>query len=77
MFMEVFIMIYFLIKKEQVVKSGIQCGKKEQPFMVALDCLAQKVTQQHYRKKLDITKNYIALYRFGRSDYIAFWYEEL
>jgi hypothetical protein len=65
----------FLITKQQNLNLGISCDEPDASFLRQLDCLAVRVSQQTYRKKLDPQKNYVALYRFGRSDYIAFWYE--
>ena len=54
----------------------VECpSKPEDSFLKKMDCLAVKVTQDNYRKKVDPNKKYITLYRYGQFDYIAFWYQ--
>lgn len=66
----------FFINKEQVAKANLGCeNEASHGFFQKLNCLGVRVSQQVYRKKLDPSKNYVALYRFGQSDYVAFWYE--
>ncbi len=55
---------------------SVSCpAKSEESFLKKMDCLGAKVTHDNYRKKVDPTKKYITLYRYGRFDYIAFWYQ--
>lgn len=63
----------FRAKKEQIL---VSCPSiSEDSFLKKMDCLSAKVTHDNYRKKLNPTKRYITLYRYGKFDYIAFWYQ--
>lgn len=66
----------FLVTRDQIKRKNNRCDQMPEDASVIskLDCVAEKVSIQSYKKKLDPTKSYIALYRYGRQDYVAFFY---
>jgi hypothetical protein len=66
----------FSVTRPQVKAKNNRCDEilDNASVMSKLDCIAEKVSVLNYKKKLDPTKNYIALYRYGRQDYVAFYY---
>lgn len=52
----------------------LNCENKKNSFLHRLDCLGRGVTIYGSRKKLNAKKSYVALYRYGLSDYVAFWH---
>ncbi|MCB0407865.1 MAG: hypothetical protein KDD34_06650 [Bdellovibrionales bacterium] len=66
----------FFASKKQLSQQSLSCEDINSASMLQqLDCLAEQVTRSQFRKKLDTNKNYIALYRYGIADYVAFWYQ--
>jgi len=63
--------------REKVDELGLNCegDGQNKDLRLGLDCLAEFVSRQHFRKNLDPSKSYLALYRFGRQDYIIFHYQ--
>ncbi|MEO0335213.1 MAG: hypothetical protein AAF202_02395 [Pseudomonadota bacterium] len=67
----------FLVTREQVKAKNNKCEAMQESASVIykLDCIAEKVSRLHFKKKLDPSKNYVALFRYGQQDYVAFYYQ--
>ena len=67
----------FLVTRDQVKKKNNRCDEMPEDASVIskLDCVAERVSRQSYKKNLDPSKSYVALYRYGRQDYVAFYYQ--
>lgn len=63
--------------REMTKGAALNCDDQNPPedVFAKLDCLAEFVSRQHFRKNLDPSKSYVALYRFGRQDYVVFYHQ--
>lgn len=69
----------FVVSREQLEMLQPPCPDDEDPdapidFTEQLNCAAERISKDHFRKKLDPDKSWMALYRFGLKDYILFVY---
>ena len=67
----------FQANKRNKYFESLKCENKEKSFLGQLDCLGKDVTLFGSRKDLESDQNYVALYRYGLSDYVAFWYRAM